>query len=126
MKFFINLKLRDRSVRVALILTILGVAAYADSNKRGPHGGQLLDKNGAHYEIVRNPRENNIEVYAFEKNANLTPSTIIVILKEKNNLIDRVHLKLIQEGDPTASSHYIGTVPSRILVSAGLTFDLEF
>lgn len=125
----VRFKRRDFSLILLFLLSlgmVVGVTTQANPNVLGPHGGMLLDKDGKQFELVKHADDNGIELYAPKREASAPPSSMTVVLKNKKKLLERVHLSLSPSDDINSGSHYTGQVPSRILISGGVTFDLEF
>ncbi len=84
--------------------------------------GTLISKGDKDYRIVSTPKNRELNVYVTGNTKDL-PSVLVLQVKRKSKLLEKVQLKLDQR-DPE-HSRYIGIVPASVSISGGITFDLE-
>lgn len=109
-------------VRMAFCLLFLGLFAPVSALTQSVDG-TLIRRGGSSYNIVAKPGVHEIKVYVKPVDGPL-PSTLVVQVKRKNKIIERISVKLDQS-DPD-HFHYSGIVPAGVFVSGGITFDIEF
>lgn len=102
-----------------LIALELGISSFAQD--AGTHGGSVIHKDHADFEVVPQPDQKGIDVYATGNG--YFPQSLVLNLKRDDEVVDRVYLSLTERTPERA--YYNGIVQSNILVSGGITFELD-
>ena len=92
----------------------------------GIHGGQILQSDGHIYELVNDVPHHKVHIYTPARNAGTDlPSSLVVKIKKNDTVVDRLHFTLNQNAEPNSPS-YEAKLPTTVLVSGGITFELDF
>ena len=89
---------------------------------QAPHGGALIEHEGTQFEVVTLPEQHRFQVFTPLDWAD-SHSRMTLKLKQKGRPTLKVNLKL-NETTPE-SAVYSGLIPSGVLVSGGIRFEIS-
>lgn len=101
---------------------LLGLLMAVFSHAQTQVDGTLIKKGGLEYKITPLSKVRKIRVDVLGDKAKL-PNEMVVQLKKEGKILDRVKVKLDEQSPE--KSHYTGIIPANIMISGGITFEIE-
>jgi hypothetical protein len=101
-----------KNVPLILILLLFATLSHAET---------LIEYQGRKYRVEPNPELHQIKAYS-EFNQKPYPTSLVLVLTQKNHLQKKIRLYLTET--TRDSVVYSGLIPSKVLISGGIRFDI--